>query len=398
MEKLTKKQIGLLILLVIIIIVLIVTMILFKLRKEEKVKDISTSVGETEKFEYEVEPKINETTGITEEIAEVHEEEGDTSWDEENVEETKVNVEEEKKEKNVNKNRYYIKINYTANCITIYEKDSSGEYNVPVKALICSTGTATPRGGVYKMGEKYRWHQLNGGVYGQYCTRITGHILFHSVPYATNSPDSLKYVAYDKLGTKASAGCVRLTTEGAIWIYSNCPSGTYVEFYSSSDPGPLGKPSAQKITSNVKCRNWDPTDPTEGNPWHTYKEEKEELPEKQEQKIEEIKQPEIKEQKIEEIKKQEIKEEKIIEKEEGKKTEENIQNTEQAKEENEKKDKEENTDIEQEVPPKETEEMEKEPKNEEKIEKEEKTEIKKEERKNNIEKKENTNKSENTTI
>ncbi len=191
----------------------------------------------------------------------------DTSWDEE-AEETEV-TEEEKKD---NSFPYYIKINYTANCITVYTKDSSGNYTVPYKAIICSTGIATPRSGVYKMSQKYRWHQLNGGVYGQYCSRITGHILFHSVPYSKASPDSLKYVAYDKLGTKASAGCIRLTTADAIWIYNNCPSGTMVEFYGSSNPGPLGKPSAKKIASNVQCRNWDPTDPDSRNPWRTYKE------------------------------------------------------------------------------------------------------------------------------
>ena len=194
----------------------------------------------------------------------------DTSWDEE-AEDTKVDENKEENSEEKNEMPYYIKINYTANCITIYEKDSSGKYTVPVKAIVCSTGTATPTSGVYKMGQKYRWHELNGGVYGQYCSRITGHILFHSVPYAKNTPNSLKYTAYDKLGTRASAGCIRLTTADAIWIYNNCPSGTYVEFYSSSNPGPLGKPSAQKISSNVECRNWDPTDPTSGNPWHTYK-------------------------------------------------------------------------------------------------------------------------------
>ncbi len=187
----------------------------------------------------------------------------DNSWDEE-AEETKVeNPEEEEKN---SKETYYIKVNYGANVVTVYKKDKSGKYTVPVKAMVCSTGTATPTSGTYKMSNKYRWHQLNGGVYGQYCSRITGHILFHSVPYKTNSPDTLKYAAYDKLGTKASAGCIRLTVADAYWIYSNCASGTYVEFYSSSDPGPLGKPSAQKISSNEQCRNWDPTDPLPNNP------------------------------------------------------------------------------------------------------------------------------------
>ena len=92
----------------------------------------------------------------------------------------------------------------------------------------------------------------------------------HSVPYSSNSPDSLKYTAYDKLGTKASAGCIRLTVQDAMWIYNNCSSGTYVEFYGASDPGPLGKPSARKISSNVECRNWDPTDPDPKNPWNGY--------------------------------------------------------------------------------------------------------------------------------
>ena len=195
----------------------------------------------------------------------------DTSWDEDS-EETKVeDTEKIKKDSSV---QYYLKINYIANVVTAYTKDSDGNYTNPVKAMVCSSGTATPHSGVYRMSSKYRWHMLNGGVYGQYCSRITGHILFHSVPYATNSPDTLKYVAYDKLGTKASAGCIRLTVADAMWVYSNCASGTYVEFYGSSDPGPLGKPSARKISSNEACRNWDPTDPDSRNPWNNYVETK----------------------------------------------------------------------------------------------------------------------------
>lgn len=31
-----------------------------------------------------------------------------------------------------------------------------------------------------------------------------------------------------------------------------------------------GKPSAQKISSNTECRNWDPTDPSPNNPWKSY--------------------------------------------------------------------------------------------------------------------------------
>ena len=108
-------------------------------------------------------------------------------------------------------------------------------------------------------------------MYGQYATRIVGSILFHSVPYTKQNPANLEYWEYDKLGTKASAGCIRLTVIDAKWIYDNCKSGTKVEFYSDSNPGPLGKPTAQKISdADENVRVWDPTDPRSDNPWKTY--------------------------------------------------------------------------------------------------------------------------------
>lgn len=166
---------------------------------------------------------------------------------------------------------YYIKVNNQANVVTIYKKDSSGNYTIPVKSMVCSVGTATPKSGVYSTTNKYQWRLLIGNVYGQYATRIVGSILFHSVPYLKQDPSTLEYWEYDKLGTAASAGCVRLTVADAKWIYDNCKSGTKVEFYSDSNPGPLGKPTAQKISNaDDNVREWDPTDPRDNNPWKTY--------------------------------------------------------------------------------------------------------------------------------
>lgn len=122
---------------------------------------------------------------------------------------------------------YYIKVNYGAQVVTIYKKDSEGNYTVPVKAMVCSTGVYTPKSGVYKIPARYRWLGLQGDVYGQYCTQVVGNILFHSVPYLERgNPGSLEYWEYDKLGTYASAGCIRLTVVDAMWIYNNCAKGT----------------------------------------------------------------------------------------------------------------------------------------------------------------------------
>lgn len=163
---------------------------------------------------------------------------------------------------------YMIKVNKQQNTVTIYGKDSKGKYTVPVKAMICSTGADTPLG-TYRTPAKYRWKLLLDNVWGQYSTRITGGILFHSVWYYKQDPSTLSAVQYNKLGTMCSHGCIRLTVEDAKWIYDNCPIGTTVTIYNSKDPGPLGKPVAIKLPTNA---GWDPTDVyNKNNPFNKKK-------------------------------------------------------------------------------------------------------------------------------
>lgn len=159
------------------------------------------------------------------------------------------------------KKTYLIKVNKQQNVVTIYKKKKK-KYK-PYKAFLCSAGKATPTG-TFPLGQKYRWHELMGPSYGQYCVRITGSFLFHSVWYYKTQKNTQSYVQYNRLGTLASHGCVRLTVADSKWIYDNCPSGTKVTIYSSSNPGPLGKPKARKMSGYM---GWDPTDPDPANPY-----------------------------------------------------------------------------------------------------------------------------------
>lgn len=170
---------------------------------------------------------------------------------------------------------YYIRVNNEQNVVNIFKKGEDGKHNIPYKVMLCSTGTFTPTctkypKKAYKItGTKYRWATLQQNVYGQYATQITGNILFHSVPYSKyGNAGSLEYWEYDKLGTKASLGCIRLRVEDAKWIYDNIVAGTVVEFYRDDNPGPLGKPSLETISDNEECRKWDPTDTSTNNPWN----------------------------------------------------------------------------------------------------------------------------------
>jgi hypothetical protein len=171
-----------------------------------------------------------------------------------------------------NDNPYLIKVNRIFNTITVYEKDDSGKYTMPIKAMLCSVGekgTETTVG-TFQTKAKYRWKELMGKVFGQYSTRIVGGILFHSVYYYENgNPGSLASREYNKLGSAASHGCIRLSVADAKWIYDNCPLATTVVVYDDKkSPGPLGKPEAVKIPSTVR---WDPTDPSTKNPYASKK-------------------------------------------------------------------------------------------------------------------------------
>ena len=164
-------------------------------------------------------------------------------------------------------NPYYIRINRALNTVTVYALNDAGDYE-PYTAFICSTGGATPLG-TYTTFGKSRWRLLYGPCYGQYATDIVGDILFHSVPYYTQYEGDLEYNEYNKLGTSASMGCVRLCVRDAMWIYNNCPIGTVVEFYDDYESyGPLGRPGSIWIDPESENRGWDPTDPSPSNPWN----------------------------------------------------------------------------------------------------------------------------------
>lgn len=168
---------------------------------------------------------------------------------------------------------YLVKVNRALDCITVYGKDSNSEYTVPVKAFACSTareGHETPLG-TFRTSGKSLWCLMVDGTYSQYAYRIYGGIMFHSVPCFTKNYDALETAEYNKLGSHASLGCVRLSVIDAKWIYDNCPSGTTVVIYEDfSSPGPLGKPGTIQIPDGHPLGGWDPTDPNPSNPWQNY--------------------------------------------------------------------------------------------------------------------------------
>jgi lipoprotein-anchoring transpeptidase ErfK/SrfK len=117
--------------------------------------------------------------------------------------------------------------------VLVYKRGQSGEYDVPVRYMICSTGatdTPTPRGTFSSGDHKVRFGLfVNNGVYGQYWTEITHRIYFHSILYTRRDASYYTKTSYNALGRRVSHGCVRLLVPDARWIYYNIAPGTTIE-------------------------------------------------------------------------------------------------------------------------------------------------------------------------
>lgn len=150
--------------------------------------------------------------------------------------------------------------------VVIYEKDEEGHYTVPHYVFTVSTGLGnnTPRG-TFRVAHRWRWLPMHG-IYCQYVTQWWGDYLFHSVMYSRTNPSTIDRDAYSNLGQKASAGCIRMPTRDAKWIYDNLERGTYV--ISTNAAMPDGMPGSEGVPPMTLDVRWDPTDPTEGNPYH----------------------------------------------------------------------------------------------------------------------------------
>ena len=127
---------------------------------------------------------------------------------------------------------YAITVDVRNQVTIVYGLDENGEYTVPVKQMVCSTGMkATPSdvGEWVLNGRKARWCYFpTWGSHAQYWTRINDSIAFHSVIYNSVDLNNMSTKSYNLLGSRASHGCIRLLVSDAKWIYDNVGEGVVV--------------------------------------------------------------------------------------------------------------------------------------------------------------------------
>ena len=156
---------------------------------------------------------------------------------------------------------YRIDIDLTNQIATIY-----GVYdNKSTKALMsewvstAKKGCTTPTGN-FKISSasggrkaKLRTARMSSGKnFAEYLCRFHGAKCMHGVPYKKrNTKGYVDKDKFNKLGSPASKGCVRMPWKMAHYIYERCPVGTPVRvFKGKAGAYPMGKPKKYVATTD----------------------------------------------------------------------------------------------------------------------------------------------------
>lgn len=132
---------------------------------------------------------------------------------------------------------YYIEVDVGNQIVTIYDAATMGI----VRQMLCSSGEKlhwTPVGDYIlpeneKSTDRGPWYQI-GGFFVRYATRLSGKVLFHSIPYNWKDEDCIDRECLRRFGTPASHGCIRLRWQDAKFIAENCLPGTRVKVLCSN--------------------------------------------------------------------------------------------------------------------------------------------------------------------
>ena len=157
---------------------------------------------------------------------------------------------------------YKLVVNKLTCVVTVLTKEnaSSTNYNIPVVNFVCSVGQPISRtpNGTFTPSRGGRWQMLMGPSWGQYGVNVyAGVIYFHSVACGSQSSYAVPAAEFNRLGTPASHGCIRLCVGDAKWIYENAyASKTTIHDNANYNNCLFEKPTLPKITGSV-----DPTDP-----------------------------------------------------------------------------------------------------------------------------------------
>jgi len=157
---------------------------------------------------------------------------------------------------------YRIDIDLTNQIATVYGiySDKSAKALMSEFVSTARKGKTTPTGNFKIQGAsggrkaKLRTAKMSSGKsYAEFLCRFHGAKCMHTVPYKTRQTTGHVFKSeFNKLGTPASSGCVRMPWKMAKYIYEKCPVGTPVRvFKGTKGKYPMGKPKKYTATKDI---------------------------------------------------------------------------------------------------------------------------------------------------
>ena len=125
---------------------------------------------------------------------------------------------------------YLIHVSLDTFTIAILELDENGDHTKLVHTWRTAYGrtNAQTRPGIYSIRHKTPWIAWRNGYFSPFGSNYTGNLWFHAPLYNRKNLNTLRASTYNQIGTRASAGCFRTSSQAAAWIYYNVPVGTRV--------------------------------------------------------------------------------------------------------------------------------------------------------------------------
>jgi peptidoglycan hydrolase-like protein with peptidoglycan-binding domain len=136
---------------------------------------------------------------------------------------------------------WFVEVDVNNQLVKVFSRDEKNEFTNLEKVFWCSTGTTSfpSEVGVHVLtGRKARsalfptW----GNATARWWVRITPEIAFHSILFSSSGAVSMKSV--NRLGNRASHGCIRLSMADAKWMYDNIGKGVEVWIHEDAPTDP----------------------------------------------------------------------------------------------------------------------------------------------------------------
>lgn len=152
---------------------------------------------------------------------------------------------------------YYIYVEKGNFTLTVWQRDENGKYSdMVICTRVAHGGNRTPNG-QHPIKWREEWKEFTAGGFAPWACRYAG-VYLHAPTCKKKDRATMSRFFYDgdkAIGTVSTAGCIRMVTSAAKFIYDNCDDGTIIEIVNDAPLGFMSEAPPELVYPSI-----DPTD------------------------------------------------------------------------------------------------------------------------------------------